>query len=116
MKERFEKLGELWGNLPGSKKATLAFAALGIVGLSIAILSFSGGSTQMRVLVSGADSKDLGEVVEILKTNQIPYEYNEAGDSILVPEDKRGSMRMELAMKRTSASRRRQRQHIQLQR
>ena len=53
----------------------------------------------MRVLVSGADSKDLGEVVEILKSNQIPYEYNEAGDSILVPEDKRASMRMELAMK-----------------
>ena len=99
MKERFEKLAKLWGNLPGTQKATLAFAALGIVGLSIAILSFSGGSTQMRVLVSGADAKDLGEVVDILKSNQIPYEYNEAGDSILVPEDKRASMRMELAMK-----------------
>ena len=92
MKERFEKLAKLWGNLPGTQKATLAFAALGIVGLSIAILSFSGGSTQMRVLVSGADAKDLGEVVDILKSNQIPYEYNEAGDSILVPEDKRASM------------------------
>ena len=99
MKERFEKLSELWSNLPSSKKITLVVAAFGIVGLSAAILSWSGGSTQMRVLVSGADSKDLGEVVEILKSNQIPYEYNEAGDSILVPEDKRASMRMELAMK-----------------
>ena len=53
----------------------------------------------MRVLVSGADANDLGEVVEILKSNQIPYEYNEAGDSVLVPEDKRASMRMELAIK-----------------
>ena len=49
----------------------------------------------MRPLVSGADAKDLSEVVEILNANQIPYEYNEAGDSILVPEDKRASMRME---------------------
>lgn len=99
MKERFDKILELWSNLPSSKKITLFVAALGIVGLSAAILSWSGGSTQMRVLVSGADAKDLGEVVEILKSNQIPYEYNEAGDSILVPEDKRASMRMELAMK-----------------
>lgn len=99
MKERFDKISELWSNLPSSKKITLVVAALGIIGLSAAILSWSGGSTQMRVLVSGADAKDLGEVVEILKSNQIPYEYNEAGDSILVPEDKRASMRMELAMK-----------------
>lgn len=99
MKERFDKISELWSSLPGSKKITLLVAAIGIVGLSAFILSWSGGSTQMRVLVSGADAKDLGEVVEILKSNQIPYEYNEVGDSILVPEDKRASMRMELAMK-----------------
>ena len=53
----------------------------------------------MRVLVSGADSKDLAEVVDILKSNQVPFEYSESGDTILVPEDKRASMRMELAMK-----------------
>ena len=53
----------------------------------------------MRVLVSGADSKDLAEVVEILNSKQIPFEYSESGDSILVPEDKRAEMRMELAMK-----------------
>ena len=99
MNERFEKLSELWSNLPSSKKITLIVATIGIVGLSAAILAWSGGSTQMRVLVSGADATDLGEVVDILKSNQIPYEYNEAGDSILVPEDKRAAMRMELAMK-----------------
>jgi flagellar M-ring protein FliF len=53
----------------------------------------------MRVLVSGADSKDLAEVVEILNSKQIPFEYSETGDSILVPDDKRAEMRMELAMK-----------------
>jgi flagellar M-ring protein FliF len=64
-----------------------------------AIISFTGGSDQMRVLVSGADSKDLAEVVEILNSKQIPFEYSETGDSILVPDDKRAEMRMELAMK-----------------
>ena len=53
----------------------------------------------MRILVSGADAKDLGEVVDIFKTNQVPFEYNEAGDSILVPEEHRTAMRMELAIK-----------------
>ena len=99
MKERFEKLIELWGQLPASRKLGLGVALLGIIGLSIGILSWSGGSSDMRVLVSGADAKDLGEVVDVLKSNQVPFEYSESGDTILVPEEKRAAMRMELAMK-----------------
>ena len=99
MKERFEKLTELWEKLTPSRKLGLGVAVLGIIGLSIGILTWSGGSTDMRVLVSGADAKDLGEVVDVLKSNQVPFEYSESGDTILVPEDKRAAMRMELAMK-----------------
>jgi flagellar M-ring protein FliF len=99
MKERFEKLIELWGQLPATRKLGLGVALLGIIGLSIGILSWSGGSSDMRVLVSGADAKDLGEVVDVLKSNQVPFEYSESGDTILVPEEKRAAMRMELAMK-----------------
>lgn len=99
MKERFEKLIELWGQLPASRKLGLGVALIGIIGLSIGILSWSGGSSDMRVLVSGADAKDLGEVVDVLKSNQVPFEYSESGDTILVPEEKRAAMRMELAMK-----------------
>ena len=53
----------------------------------------------MRVLVSGAEAKDLSDVVDVLKANQVEFEYSENGDTILVPEDKRAAMRMELAMK-----------------
>ena len=53
----------------------------------------------MRVLVSGAEAKDLAEVVDVLSSNQVEFEYSESGDSILVPEDRRAAMRMELAMK-----------------
>ena len=73
MKERIEKLNEIWGQLPPSrKKLGLGVAILGILGLSAAILSWSGGQSSMRVLVSGADAKDLGEVVDVLKSNQVP--------------------------------------------
>ena len=99
MKERFQKIFDLWKGLPVGKKLTFGLALLGVIGMSFAIISFTGGSDQMRVLVSGADSKDLAEVVEILNSKQIPFEYSESGDSILVPEDKRAEMRMELAMK-----------------
>jgi len=99
MKERFEKLNELWSQLPASRKLGLCAALIGIIGLSIGILSWSGGNSDMRVLVSGADAKDLGEVVDVLKSNQVPFEYSESGDTILVPEEKRAAMRMELAMK-----------------
>lgn len=99
MKERFEKLNQLWGDLDSSRKVGLAVAVLGIIGLSIGILSWSGGSGNMRVLVSGTEAKDLGEVVDVLKSNQIEFEYGESGDTILVPEESLPAMRMELAMK-----------------
>ena len=93
------KLFDIWQNLPIAKKATIAVALIGVLGMSVLILNWTGGSTNMRPLVSGADAADLSEVVDILNSNQVPFEYNEAGDTILVPEDKRAAMRMELAMK-----------------
>ena len=99
MKERFNKLSELWGNLDSGRKLTLIVAIVGILVLSIGMLTWSGGSSSMRVLVSGAEAKDLSEVVDVLRSSQVEFEYSESGDSILVPEDRRASMRMELAMK-----------------
>ena len=100
MKDRFTRLLEIWNNLPNSKKATVVIALVGVLAMSVLILNWNGGgSAKMRILVSGADAADLGEVVDILETNQVPFEYNEAGDSILVPEEHRTAMRMELAIK-----------------
>jgi len=99
MKERFDRLGEIWANLPVGRKFSLVGATLGIIALSAAILAFSGGGKSMRVLVSGTDSQDLGEVVDVLQSNKVEFEYGASGDSILVPEDQLPNLRMELAMK-----------------
>ena len=99
MKERFDKLLEIWSRVSTGQKISLVVAVLGIIGLSVGIMNWTVGGTSMRPLVSGADAKDLGEVVELLKNNQIEYEISESGDSILVPEDKRAQMRMEMAVK-----------------
>jgi flagellar M-ring protein FliF len=99
MKERFDKLLEIWARVSIGQKVSLVVAVLGIIGLSVGIMNWTAGGTSMRPLVSGSDSKDLGEVVELLKSNQIEYEISESGDSILVPEDKIAGMRMEMAMK-----------------
>ncbi|MBT4386498.1 MAG: flagellar M-ring protein FliF, partial [Betaproteobacteria bacterium] len=99
MKERFDKFLEIWARVSTGQKISLVVAVLGIIGLSVGIMNWTAGGTSMRPLVNGADSKDLGEVVELLKNNQVEYEISEAGDSILVPEDKRAQMRMEMAMK-----------------
>ena len=74
-------------------------AFLGVIVLSLVILFLSGGTKELRVLVSGADATGLGEVSEVLKSNQIDFEYGSSGDSILVPADKLAAARMELAMK-----------------
>ena len=99
MKERLNRLSEVWNSLNTSQKFSLVGALVGILLVSAAILSFSGGSKDLRPLVSGADAADLGEVTEVLKANQIEFEYNQGGDSILVPADKVATARMELAMK-----------------
>jgi len=99
MNERIEKLSKVWNGLTSAKKISLAVAVVGVLALSSMILSLSGGGSSMRVLVSGADAKDLGDVVEVLENKQVPYEYGPQGSSILVPEDKIASVRMELAMK-----------------
>jgi len=99
MKERFEKLNELWSGLNPTRKVSLVVAILGVFAISLGILSWSGGSQAMRPLVSGSDAADLSEVVDVLRANQVEFEYSESGDTILVPEDKRAAMRMELAMK-----------------
>ena len=67
MKERFNKLSELWGNLDSGRKLTLIVAIVGILVLSIGMLTWSSGSSSMRVLVSGAEAKDLSEVVDGLR-------------------------------------------------
>ena len=54
-------------------------AIIGILVLSGAILAFSGSSKSMRMLVSGADAKDLGEVVDVIKANKIEFEYGASG-------------------------------------
>ena len=99
MKERLNRLTEVWNALNTSQKFSLVGALVGILLVSAAILSFSGGSKDLRPLVSGADAADLGEVTEVLKANQIEFEYSQGGDSILVPADKVATARMELAMK-----------------
>ena len=99
MKERFDRLAEVWNNLPSGRKFSIGVAGIGILLLSGAILAFSGASKSMRMLVSGADAKDLGEVVDVIKANKIEFEYGASGDSILVPEDQVANLRMELAMK-----------------
>ena len=71
MKDRFTRLLEIWNNLPNSKKATVVIALVGVLAMSVLILNWNGGgSSKMRILVSGADAADLGEVVDILETNQ----------------------------------------------
>ena len=85
MKERFDKLTQLWGGLTSARKLGLVVAVVGIVAVSV-ILSWSGGSGEMERLVSAAgDAQDMGEVVDYLKANQIEYEFSESGNTILVP-------------------------------
>lgn len=94
--ERLNRLKEVWNALNTSQKFSLVGAFVGLLLVSAVILSFSGSSKDLRPLVSGADASELGEVTEVLKANQIEFEYGQGGDSILVSADKIASARMKL--------------------
>ncbi len=99
MKDRLSRITEVWNSLTIPQKFSFFGAIFGVIVLSLGILYMSGGSQELRPLVSGADAADLGEVTEVLKSNKIDFEYGPSGDSILVAADKLAAARMELAMK-----------------
>ena len=81
MKERFDKLVELWNSL-SSGKFSLIVAVLGILAPHWHFVMVW-WKYQYESFGGGAEVKDLSEVVDVLKANQIEFEYSESGDTIL---------------------------------
>ncbi|HQD40014.1 MAG: flagellar M-ring protein FliF [Firmicutes bacterium] len=91
-----ERFGELWQGLTKTKKLTLVSAAVAtLVFLLIAAYWF--GQPKYATLFSDLAADDAGEIIAKLKEDGIPYQLQDGGRTILIPQDKVYETRLNLA-------------------
>ncbi|NJM32375.1 MAG: flagellar M-ring protein FliF [Limnobacter sp.] len=82
--------------LPQRNKVAILFGIPLLIGLLVSLLMWA-NSASYRVLFSGLNDKDGGEIVQALEQLKVPYEFNSTGTAILVPSDKVYDTRLTLA-------------------
>ena len=93
-----KQLQTIWGQLGLNQKITMVAVTLGIVaGLGgVAVWS---GKPSYALLYGKLDPSEAAKVVGVLDEAGIPYKVGGGGGTILVPDDKVHSTRMQLAAK-----------------
>jgi flagellar M-ring protein FliF len=89
-------LGSGLARLDPSQKLKLGLGALALLAIALALF-FMGRQADWRVLYANLSDKDGGAVVAQLSQMNIPYQYAEGGQAIMVPADKVHDTRLRLA-------------------
>ncbi len=82
--------------LPLSRKLMLAAGIVALIGVSLAMTSWSRDASY-KVLFAGLSDKDGGAILAQLSQMNVPYKHAEGGSAILVPADKVHDVRLKLA-------------------
>lgn len=91
-----KQIAAFWGGLSTVKRlALVGITALVLVGVLLA--SYVGNRKTYAYLFTNLEAQDAAAIVEKLKTTQVPYRIDTDGRSILVPDEKVASLRLELA-------------------
>jgi flagellar M-ring protein FliF len=91
-----KQLTDFWAGLPTPKRIALVFFTT-VVLLGVGLLSVLGSREHYATLYSELSTEDAAQIVEKLKTAQVPYQLEANGTVIQVPEDKVAGLRLELA-------------------
>ncbi|MCM8710969.1 flagellar M-ring protein FliF [Clostridium sp. SYSU_GA19001] len=102
LSEIFKSSYEKWKNISKGKKIALSVSFLGAL-IAIIYLAVSLGATKYDVLFSDLDATDANIIIEKLKEQKIEN-YKISGNTIMVPEEMRDKLRLELAPQITSGS------------
>jgi flagellar M-ring protein FliF len=91
-----KQLTDFWASLPTPKRFALVFftAASLIAVIAISVLS---SREHYAYLYTDLATEDAAQMVEKLKTAQVPYQLENGGTAIEVPEDKVAGLRLEFA-------------------
>ena len=91
-----KQLSDFWAGLPTPKRIALVFFTSAVL-IGVSLLSVLGSREHFSTLYSELSTEDAAQIVEKLKTQQVPYQLNANGTQILVPEEKVAGLRLELA-------------------
>jgi flagellar M-ring protein FliF len=100
MPDRFRtvlsQLAAFWGRLSTAKRVALVtLSAAGI--LLVALVTTLGNRVRYSYLYTELGTEDAAAIVEKLKTQQVPYQLENGGTAILVPDERVAALRLELA-------------------
>ena len=98
LEKQLAHVKNLWNNSTLAQKILYAglLTSLLVVGVVLLVVL---NSTNYKVLYSNLSPQDASRVVEILKKQKVPYKLTNNGNTILVPEDKVYSLRLQIAGK-----------------
>jgi len=91
-----KQLTDFWAGLPTPKRIALVFFTTAVL-IGVSLLSVLGSREHFSTLYSELSTEDAAQIVEKLKTQQVPYQLSANGTQILVPEEKVAGLRLELA-------------------
>jgi flagellar M-ring protein FliF len=96
LQRALEQARSIWGKLSPGRRAGVALAGIATV-LAIGALSLYTPSESYAVLFTGLSPEDAGEVVEQLKTDKTPFQLQNGGGTVLVPEARVYELRLAMA-------------------
>src|SRR5450432_3511971 len=91
-----KQLSDFWASLPTPKRFALVFftAAALIAVIAVSVLS---SREHYAYLYTELSTEDAAQMVEKLKTAQVPFQIENGGAAILVPEERVAALRLEFA-------------------
>lgn len=100
MNERFvaflNQLKSFWQGLSTPKRLALAFSVVSVLALTLLIANLSSQITYGYLFTELAP-EDASAIVQELKKRNVPYKLEAGGTAIMVPDDQRHSLRLDLA-------------------
>lgn len=91
-----KQLQGFWAGLPTAKRIALVFFTVAAL-VGVSLISVLGSREHYSTLYSELSTEDAAQIVEKLKTAQVPYQIEANGSTIAVPEEKVAGLRLELA-------------------
>lgn len=95
-RELISGIRSAWAQLSLSARVNIALAGMAVF-VVIALVAYSGARTEMVTLASGLKPEEANKVLEILRTNEIPFEISTDNATIKVPLTRRGNVQLLLA-------------------
>src|SRR5690625_7301941 len=100
MRERInqfiQQLKDVWNN-SSKKQKVLFFSIAGTLVVLIAIITIITSTTKVVPLYTNLSVQEVGQIKEELDARNIPYELQDGGTTIEVPEDQSDQLLVELA-------------------